>query len=118
MTDTAKQQSRAPEKRASDRRFYNEIYWFLSIGLLACIVAIILLPPRASKSLTLLQRERQLHAEIEGKRHRVEVFEKAIESVENDPVYREAVFRKQLGVKKPHEVYLDAPPKPRTPVDR
>ena len=62
MTDTAKQQSRAPEKRASDRRFYNEIYWFLSIGLLACIVAIILLPPRASKSLTLLQRERQLHA--------------------------------------------------------
>jgi hypothetical protein len=100
----------ATEKRASDRRFYNEIYWFLTIGLLACVIAIVMLPPRANKSLNLLRRERELHVEIQTKKHQVRVFEKAIESVENDPVYREAVFREQLGVKKPREVYLDVAP--------
>ena len=91
--------------------FYNELYWFVTIGLLACLVGLLILPPRASESISLLQKEQRLHRELEDKKHEVEVYKKAIESVENDPVYREGVFRDRLGVKKAQEVFLDPPPK-------
>ncbi|MBI4584022.1 MAG: hypothetical protein HY717_08370 [Planctomycetes bacterium] len=92
-------------------RFWNEVYWFGLIALGAWIVAGWALPPRLVDTLNLLNQERKLAREIRELARQKEVIEQAIESMENDPIYQDGVYRNRLRVKRPSEEYIEpAPP--------
>jgi hypothetical protein len=92
--------------------FWNELYWFVAIGLLGWIVAALVLPPRVASTAQLLRQERQVLADIQALRRREDILEGAASAMENDPFYREGVFRQRLGLKKDSEEYLEQNPSP------
>ena len=96
----------APRREAS---FWNELYWFVALGLLGWILAALILPPRMAGTIKLLQEERRVLADIQGLREKEEILWGAASAMENDPFYREGVFRKRLGLKKESEEYLQIP---------
>ena len=93
-----------------DKRFWNELYWFLVIGLCAWILAGLVLPDRVVGTLSLLSHEKKLNREIQDLAHKKAVIEKAIEAMENDPIYQEGVYRKRIQVKRPGEEYIEPAP--------
>jgi len=92
--------------------FWNELYWFVAIGLLGWILAALILPPRVAGTVQLLKEERRVLADIQALREKEEILWGAASAMENDPFYREGVFRKRLGLKKDSEEYLQTPPLP------
>ena len=89
-----------------DRKFWRELYWFAVISLAGVILALALVPPKAHRYWSLLELEARFaarHAELEN---RIDVLRAATRSMESDPVYREAAWRKVLGVKKKSEEFL------------
>ena len=88
--------------------FWNELYWFVAVGLAGWILAALMLPPRVAATAQLLRHERVVLAQIEELRRREDLLEGAATAMENDPFYREGVFRKRLGVKKASEEYLES----------
>jgi len=102
-----------PSHRArQEPSFWNELYWFVAIGLLGWIIAALILPPRVAGTVRLLQEERRVLADIQSLREKEEILFGAASAMENDPFYREGVFRKRLGLKKDSEEYLQSPPLP------
>src|SRR5688572_22127273 len=95
--------SETPESTRREPSFWNELYWFVAIGLLGWILAALILPPRVAGTIKLLQEERRVLADIQGLREKEEVLWGAASAMENDPFYREGVFRKRLGLKKESE---------------
>ncbi len=92
-------------------RFGNDLYWFGLIALGAWIIAGWVLPPRLVNTLSLLYHEKTLAREFRELAHQKEVIEQAIESMENDPIYQDGVYRNRLKVKRPSEEYIEpAPP--------
>ena len=102
----------APRPPSSEPSFSNELYWFVAIGLAGWILAALVLPPRVAATAQLLRYERRLLADIRALHQREDVLEGAATAMENDPFYREGVFRKRLGLKKESEEYLEPGPHP------
>ena len=91
-------------------RFWNELYWFVVITLMAWTVGALAIPPRALETLALWKEELRYRNELQAARLKERTFEQAIDSAENDPYYREALFREQLHVKRGNEIYLAPAP--------
>ncbi|MGH9361203.1 MAG: hypothetical protein ACRD2T_04745, partial [Thermoanaerobaculia bacterium] len=89
-----------PPPPRQEPSFWNELYWFVAIGLAGWILAALLLPPRVAGTAHLLQEERRVVADIRRLRDLEDLLEGAATAMENDPFYREGVFRKRLGLKK------------------
>ena len=89
--------------------FWNELYWFLAIGLFGWILAAVVLPPRVAKTAQLLQEEHRVSADLEDLRRREDLLEAASSAMENDPFYIDGVVRKRLHLKKPNENYVETP---------
>ncbi len=96
----------SPPERPS---FWNELYWFVAIGLAGWIVAAMVLPPRVADVTQLLRQERRVLADIRALQEEEGLLEGAVSAMENDPFYREGVFRARLGRKKDTEEYLQRP---------
>jgi hypothetical protein len=92
--------------------FWNEIYWFLAIGLIGWTLAALVLSPRIAGTRQLLEKERRVVADLKGLQEEENVLEGAVSAMENDPYYQEAVIRTRLGLKKKNEEYLELPPPP------
>jgi hypothetical protein len=88
-------------------RFWREIYWFTVIGIAGAAVALWVLPARATRHQELLELEAELRAKHASLEREKQVLEAAIHSVDHDEFYREAVWRKVLGVKKTSEEFLE-----------
>lgn len=96
--------------RSRESNFFRELYGFCVIGLLGVGVALALVPARARKYRELLELEASLEArqaELDDAGHKLTA---AIQSMKTDPVYREAVYRKVLGVKRHDEEFLSPTP--------
>jgi hypothetical protein len=90
--------------------FWKELYWFAVISVFGVTLALAVIPPRAGR----LRRLHDLQAQLETRERTLErrerALEAAIDGVENDRFYREAVYRNILGVRKKSEEFLDLPP--------
>jgi hypothetical protein len=101
------------KKRMPDHRygkppsFWNELYWFVAIGLMGWILAAMLLPPRVAITSQLLKEERRLTADLRELTEKENLLDGAVSAMENDPFYREGVFRARLSLKKESEEYLE-----------
>ena len=87
--------------------FWREVYWFAIIALVSITVALLVLPPKAVEHRSLSLMEAELKAENGILDEQQKRLDAAITAMKDDPLYREAVFRKVLGVKKNDEVFLD-----------
>jgi len=92
--------------------FWSELYWFVVMALVGWIVAALFLPPRIATLARLYRQERMVLGEIQALREEENILEGAVSAMENDPFYREGVFRERLGVKKIEEEFLEPPPPP------
>ena len=101
-----------PISKGKSPSFWNELYWFIAIGLVGWIVASLLLPPRISNTVQLLRQERSVLADIRAIQEQENILEGAVSAMENDPYYRIGVFRARLLVKKENEEYLERPALP------
>jgi hypothetical protein len=90
-------------RAAESRRFWNELYWFAAIGVAAATLALLVVPGRLAAVIEMRRRERGLDRELRAIEARERVYSKAIEAVENDPYYREGVFRALLQARRPGE---------------
>ena len=100
------------ETAQKGQSFWNELYWFVAIGLAGWILAAMVLPPRVASTAQLLRQERNVVADLKSIQEMENILEGAVSAMENDPFYREAVFRKRLGLKKNTEEYLERPASP------
>jgi len=89
--------------------FWSELYWFVALSLAGLTVAILVLPPRVASTVQLLRQERAALTSLREIEEREDILEGAASAMENDPFYREGVFRKRLGLKKANEEYLEPP---------
>ncbi len=105
-------QAEAPVAGPRPPSFWNELYWFVAIGLLGWIIAAIVLPPRIAGVTGILRQERRALADIRVLQEQENLLEGAVSAMENDPFYREGVFRVRLRIKKDSEDYLERPPFP------
>ncbi len=87
--------------------FFKEVYWFIVICLVGSILAILVIPPRASKYWKMLELESRLASRNAELEEQARVLDARAESMDTDPFYREAEIRKILGVKKNSEEYLE-----------
>ena len=86
--------------------FGRELYWFALICLGTWILAVSVLSPRLARNRKALEIEKGLEGVISQLSAKEKEFEAAIAAMENDPYYREAVYRALLGVKRSDEVFL------------
>lgn len=86
--------------------FWKEIYGFVAIGLLGAILALWLVPPKARRYWSLIEHEARLEVRNRTLREKVLELEEAIESLQRDPFFREAVLRERLGIKRRSEEWL------------
>ena len=93
-----------------DSLFWNELYWFFIVGLGAWIIMSLVLPQKTVETLKLLSREKEVIAELEGAQWQEQARIEAIEAMENDPFYQEAIYREVARVKRVFEEYLEPPP--------
>jgi len=89
--------------------FWQEIYWFVVITLLGSGFAFWMLPPRLARNRTALDMEEGLQGTVAALENMEKKYEAAIAAVENDPFYREEVYRALLKVKKKGEEFLKDP---------
>ena len=105
---------RHPSRSRNQPTFWKELYWFSAICLAGVSLALAVVPPRASRYRSLLELEGRLTQRKEMIQQQGRELEAATISMQTDPFYREAVYRKVLGVKKNGEEFLELP----GPVDR
>jgi hypothetical protein len=89
--------------------FARELYWFALISLGTWILGVYLLAPRLAKSRQSVEFERELEVSVSQLALKEREYEAAIAAMENDPFYRQAVYRSVLGVKQGEEVYIREP---------
>ena len=89
--------------------FWQEIYWFTVITLLGCGFAFWMLPPRLARNRAALDIEEGLQGTVAALDDMEKKYEAAIAAVENDPFYREEVYRALLKAKKKDEEFLKDP---------
>ena len=94
----------------AEPRFWNELYWFTIICLGAWIVAMIVLPPRLERHRRLAEFETDLRLSVSALRAVEQQYEAAIMAMENDPFYRDEVYRAVLGIKEKDEEFLEILP--------
>ncbi|MBN1441908.1 MAG: hypothetical protein JXA90_04315 [Planctomycetes bacterium] len=94
-----------------DRVFFRELYWFVVICLAGATVALAVLPPRARKYWTMVELEERMLTRNNELREEARVLRARRQSL-SDPLYRGAVIRKILGLKKNSEEYLQSPADP------
>ena len=87
----------------SSPRFWNELYWFMTIGLGAFILALLYLPSRAEDTLALLEKESELDRQIEQTNLDTLRYEKGVEAVEQDPYYRANIYRDRMRLVRENE---------------
>jgi len=97
------------ESPARGASFWNELYWFVAIGLVGWIVASIVLPPRLSEMARFLQQERSALADLRTLQEQESILEGAVTAMENDPYYRNGAIRARLGIKRNDEEYIQLP---------
>ena len=83
--------------------FWNELYWFLLLGLGASILALNYLLPQAEETLALLEKESDLDRQIERTELDILRYEKGVEAVERDPYYRANVYRDRMRILRENE---------------
>ncbi len=100
----------APEKNSEEKLegpvFWKELYWFAVILLCAWAAAVWVLAPKLARNRIAADREAQLRANVARLSRLEREIEAAIAALENDPYYREAVYRAVLGLRKENEVLL------------
>jgi len=103
--------SPGPDAGGRERRpaFGLEVFNLVVICLLGLLVAILILPQRLEPYLQTRMVEENLRQTVAGLDHRQKEYEAAIHAVENDPFYRDEVYRHVLGVKKKTEKVLKLP---------
>jgi hypothetical protein len=89
--------------------FWEEVYWFAVVTLLGCGLALWMLPPRLARNRSALEIEEDLVGTVAALQTMERKYEAAIAAVENDPFYREEVYRALLKVKKKDEEFLKPP---------
>jgi len=99
----AKDMTPAGEPRPT---FWRDLYWFGLICLGAWIVAVAILPPRLARNRRSYELEKALQGVNAQLAEKERQYEAAIAAMENDPYYREAVYRHVLQVKKSDEEFL------------
>ena len=95
------------QRSRKEPSFWKELYWFTAICLGGMILALAVLPPRLSRQRQMLELEAELRTSVEDLKEKEEEYEQAIMAMENDPFYREEVYRTRLGVKKENEEFLE-----------
>ena len=89
--------------------FGRDLYGFAIICLGAWILAVWILPPRLARNRRAYETEKglqTLNSRLETKERQ---YEAAIGAMENDPAYRDGVYRDVLKVKKAEEEFLKDP---------
>ena len=99
------------EERNSARSpvFWKELHEFAVICLCGWIIAFLVLPPRLEKRRLVGQMESELEATVSALQVRKEQYEAAMLAMEEDPFFRDEVYRAVLGVKKKGEEFLQKP---------
>ena len=90
--------------------FWKELYWFALICLGAWILGVYVLTPRLARSQKSVELERDLVRIVRGLSEKEQQYQTVIAAMENDPYYREAVYRAVLGVRKKNEKFLKTGP--------
>ena len=98
------------ESDSSRPVFWKEMYWFAVICLGGWILAMAVLPPRLARNRSALDMESGLRRTVARLSRLEKEYEALIPAVENDPFYRDEVYRKVLGVKKNNEEFLKNSP--------
>jgi hypothetical protein len=86
--------------------FWKEMYWFTVICLGGWILAMAILPPRLARNRSAADMENDLRRAVAHLSKLEKEYEALIPAVENDPFYRDEVYRKVLRVKKTNEEFL------------
>ena len=86
--------------------FWKELYWFLVICLGGWTLAMVTLPPRLARNRSAFETAGELERVVRRLENLEKEYEAAIAAVENDPFYRDEVYRNVLGVKKSSEDFL------------
>lgn len=89
--------------------FWKELYAFALIGLGTWILGVVLIAPRLARSRQTVEMELELESTVLGLAEKERQYEAAIAAMENDPFYREAVYRAVLGVRRTDEIYIREP---------
>jgi len=87
--------------------FWKELYWFVIVVILGASAAMWVLPSRIHRhrGLAELQSElRQKNALLEREERK---FESAVDAMKHDEFYRQAVWRRVIGVKRNSEQFLN-----------
>ncbi len=100
-------ESNRSEKRAKSRQFWNELYWFVTIGLVGGMFALWVIPPRALESLSLLKKDIELEREVVETRLQTEIIRAAKTAAQSDPYYRDRLRRASLDVKREGEEVIE-----------
>ena len=90
--------------------FWKELYWFALICLGAWIVAVAILSPRFARNRKAYETEDELRRVCDELARKEGEFQAAIEAMENDPYYRDGIYRWVLKVKKSDEIPLKSGP--------
>ena len=91
--------------------FSKELFWFALISLGGLILATAVLPPRLARNRSALDMEEDLRSSVTKLSGLEKEYEALIQAMENDPFYRDEVYRKVLGVKKNNEEFLKKAPR-------
>ena len=105
--------SRSPRKRSradGGALFWNELYWFTVLSITSAALGLWILPAKAARHRGLLELEGDLKAKNTLLKRQERVLEGALHAVEHDEFYKQAVWRKVLGVKKNSEEFLERDP--------
>jgi hypothetical protein len=101
-----------PGQAAKQPVFWKEVYAFAIVCLLVWSAAAWILPPRLDRHRALRRLESDLETRIADLSSYAERIETAVASIESDAFFREAVYRKFLGVRKKTEEFVDPLPSP------
>ena len=100
-------ESNKSEKRATSRRFWNELYWFVTISLVGIMIALWVIPPRALETLSLLKKDTELERVVAEARLQTEILRGAKTAAQSDPYYRDRLRRASLDVKREGEEVIE-----------
>ena len=96
----------AGRRRADPPSFAKELYWFALICLCGWVLAVSVLSPRLARDRSSRVVEAELRQAVQQLDKLEKEYDAAIVAVENDPFYRDEVYRNILGVKRDGEEFL------------
>jgi len=102
--------ARSWREERSASRFWKEVYWFVIVSITGAAIGLWVLPARATRHRGLVELESRLREKAARLEEQKQVLETAVHDVEHDPFYREAVWRRVLGVKQNSEEFLEPHP--------